>query len=214
MSIWAVIPVKPLNRAKSRLAGVLSAEQRYEFATMIYRHVLTVASSVKHLAGTVVVSRDTKALAMAREVGARTIQESNPSDSNPALKRATEMVKAWRGSAVLILPADLPFVTADDLHNMIEMMLGAMCVVLATDAVQDGTNAMLVRPPGLFDYQYGVGSYRKHAQAAQEAGAIVKTYQSETIAIDIDVPEDLSRYNEMVLRGNYTSLAPFLPDLI
>jgi guanylyl transferase CofC like protein len=32
MSLWAIIPIKPLNRAKTRLSEVLSPEQRYEFA--------------------------------------------------------------------------------------------------------------------------------------------------------------------------------------
>lgn len=214
MSIWAIIPVKPLNRAKSRLAGVLSASQRHEFATVIYRHVLGVVTNVKQLAGTVVISRDTKALAMAREMGARTIQESSNSDLNPALRRATELVRAWRGSAVLILPADLPFVTEQDIVQIIEMAVGAVSVVIATDPEQDGTNAMLVRPPGLFDYAYGDGSFHKHMEAALAARAHVKVYESPTIALDIDVPQDLGRYNEMVMNGHYNSLTPFLPDLI
>ncbi|MCS6835099.1 MAG: 2-phospho-L-lactate guanylyltransferase [Anaerolineae bacterium] len=214
MSIWAIIPVKPLNRAKSRLASVLSANQRYEFATLIYRHVLGVVTNVKQLAGTVVISRDTKALAIAREMGARTIQEGSNSDLNLALRRATELVRAWRGSAVLILPADLPFVTEDDIFKMIEMALGAVSVVIATDPEQDGTNAMLVRPPGLFDYAYGDGSFRKHMEAALAARAYVKVYESPTIALDVDVPQDLGRYNQMVTSGQYSSLTPFLPDLI
>ena len=41
MSIWAIIPVKPLSRAKSRLAGVLSPEERKQLSEMLFRRVLT-----------------------------------------------------------------------------------------------------------------------------------------------------------------------------
>lgn len=216
MSVWAVIPVKPLNRAKSRLAEVLSAEQRYLFALAMYQQVLRVASSVRQLSGVLVISRDTKALALAREQNARTIQETSSSELNPALTRATEMAKFLRASAVLILPADLPFITSEDVEKMVEMGRSEPCVVIATDRDKDGTNAMLVRPTGLFPYSYGDGSFVRHVASARGAGAAVQIYQSDTIALDIDVPADLHTYNQMVLSGKVQlpNLTPFLPDII
>ncbi len=216
MSVWAIIPVKPLNRAKSRLAEVLSAEQRHLFALAMYQQVLRVAVSVPQLAGIVVISRDTKALAIAREHNVRTIQETSSSELNPALNRATEMARFLRAGAVLILPADLPFITKEDVEKMLEMGRKEPCVVIATDYDKDGTNAMLVRPPSLFPYSYGDGSFSRHVEAARAAGATVKIYQSETIALDIDVPEDLHAYNQILLSGRFQSpnLTPFLPDII
>jgi 2-phospho-L-lactate/phosphoenolpyruvate guanylyltransferase len=214
MNTWAVIPVKPLKRAKSRLADVLSKEQRAEFAEMMYRQVLQVVMSADCLNGVIVISRDTEALAIARDFGAKTIQESSKSDLNPALRRATEMVKLWRADAILILPADLPFVSLTDVDQLVTLgrSMREPSIVIATDDAQDGTNAMLVRPPSLFDYNYGDGSFTKHVTSAREIGASVQIYESETIKLDIDVPADLDRYNEMVQSGLYTSnLTPFLP---
>jgi 2-phospho-L-lactate/phosphoenolpyruvate guanylyltransferase len=214
MNTWAVIPVKPLKRAKSRLADVLSKEQRAEFAEMMYRQVLQVVMSADCLNGVIVISRDTEALAIARDFGAKTIQESSKSDLNPALRRATEMVKLWRADAILVLPADLPFVSLADVDQLVTMgrSMKEPSIVIATDDAQDGTNAMLVRPPSLFDYNYGDGSFAKHIASAREIGASVQVYESETIKLDIDVPADLDRYNQMVDSGLYTSnLTPFLP---
>ena len=53
---------------------------------------------------------------------------------------------------------------------------------------------MLVRPPGLFPYAYGQGSFHRHVTLASEAGATVKVYHSERLALDIDVPADLEAY--------------------
>src|SRR5687768_4426771 len=120
MTVWAVIPVKPLNRAKSRLEKVLSPEQRATLAEMLFRQVLSVTLSSNRIGGVIVISRDTRVIGIARDAGAKTIQESGQSDLNPALERATQVLQSWRASGVFILPADLPLVHVDDINAMID----------------------------------------------------------------------------------------------
>jgi 2-phospho-L-lactate guanylyltransferase len=199
MGVWVIIPVKPLNRAKSRLSGVLSPEQRQQLAETMLRHVLSVVQTVPQVMGTLVISRDNKALSIAREYGARTVQESGTPELNSALMRATQVVGRWKGAAVFILPADLPLIAAEDVTAMIEMSgQSAHSVVIATDKHDDGTNAMFIRPPGLIRYAYGEGSYARHKQLADEAGAEITVYRSERLLLDIDVPADLQSYNALV----------------
>ena len=199
MGVWVIIPVKPLNRAKSRLSGVLTPEQRYHLAETMLRHVLSVVHTVPQVMGTLVISRDNKALSIAREYGARTVQESGTPELNSALMRATQVVGRWKGAAVFILPADLPLIAAEDVTGMIEMSgHAAQSVVIATDKHEDGTNAMFIRPPGLIRYAYGEGSYARHKQLSEEVGAEVKVYHSERLLLDIDVPADLQSYNALV----------------
>jgi 2-phospho-L-lactate/phosphoenolpyruvate guanylyltransferase len=213
MSVWVIIPVKPLNRAKSRLANVLTPEQRYQLAESMFRHVLKTVKDAPQVTGTLVISRDNKALAIAREYRAYTVQESGAPELNAALMRATQVVAGWKSSALLILPADLPLIAPDDISNMIQMGQYGLTVVLATDQNQDGTNAMLVRPPGLIPYAYGVGSFQRHSQLAKEAGADVKVYQSERLALDIDLPDDLKIYNPLIARNGHESASSLLiPD--
>lgn len=197
MSVWAIIPVKPLARAKSRLALVLTPEQRMQLAENLLKNAIRVVRSVPEIAGTLVISRDTKALAMARDVGAHTVQESGTPELNHALMRATSVVRGWRSDAVFVLPADLPFVNAEDIRAMLDLGRTDNTVVIATDNREDGTNAMLIRPPGLIPYAYGVGSYHRHIKLAQEAEANVQVYHSERLALDIDVPSDLEQYHRM-----------------
>lgn len=194
MTIWAIIPVKPLSRAKSRLESVLSPEERQQLAETMFRRVLAAVKDTPQVAGTLVISRDPRALALARDMGAHTVQESGAPELNNALMRATQVVAGWRGGAVLILPADLPLITPEDLSGMIEIGQDLQSVVIATDQNEDGTNAMLVRPPGLIAYAYGPGSFQRHMELAREAGAKVKRYHSERLALDIDVPADLEAY--------------------
>lgn len=200
MSIWAIIPVKPLNRAKSRLADALTPEERKHLSETLFRQVLAAVTETPQVGGTLVISRDPRALAIARDLGVHTVQESGAPELNSALMRATQVVAGWRGSGVLILPADLPLITPEDVSGMIALGQENLTVVIATDNREDGTNAMLVRPPGLFQYAYGPGSYQRHIALAQAAGATVKFYHSDRIALDIDTPGDLETYNH--LTGN------------
>lgn len=209
MSVWVIIPVKPLNRAKSRLAQALSPQQRQELAETMFRHVLQVVNQVPLIVGTLVISRDGRALSIAREYGARTVQESGSPELNSALMRATQVVARWRGNTVLILPADLPMISEADLAGMIELGQDSLStVVIATDENEDGTNAMLIRPPGLIPYAYGTGSFQRHIELAQQAGAEVRIYHSPRLALDIDVPEDLEAYQRLVRYNGHAALVP------
>ena len=164
----------------------------------MFRHVLEVVRGVPQIIGTLVISRDSKALAIAREYHARTVQETGTPELNSALTRATQVVAGWRGDSVLVLPADLPLVSSEDIVNIIGLGQGMPSVVLATDPNQDGTNALFMRPPGIIPYAFGTGSYQRHMTLATEAGAKVRTYRSERLALDIDVSGDLDIYRRLM----------------
>jgi 2-phospho-L-lactate guanylyltransferase (CobY/MobA/RfbA family) len=76
-------------------------------------------------------------------------------------------------------------------------------VVIAPCHRADGTNALFLRPPDLLEFSFGAGSFEKHQQAADQIGIIPQIYCSPTVALDLDIPEDLKdldfklRQNEM-----------------
>ena len=76
MTLWAIVPVKPLRRGKSRLSGVLSDDQRAALNKKLLIHTLNTITSLPELAQVLVVSRDPEALAIARAQGARTVLEA------------------------------------------------------------------------------------------------------------------------------------------
>ncbi len=197
MKIWAIVPVKPFNRAKSRLAKVLAAGEREALAEKMLRHVLHVLSGVKQIAGVLVISRDTKILSIAREYAAHTVQESGTPELNAALLRASQVVGAQGADGVLMLPADLPLIQAEDVENLLHIGRYNMTVVLCPDRNEEGTNALLVNPPGLIPFSFGPGSFRRHLELAQAAGATIRIHHSERIGLDLDTPLDLSIYHQM-----------------
>src|SRR5690242_8897799 len=118
MNIWAIVPVKPFIRAKSRLAKVLQPHEREALAEKMFRHSIEVLVSVRRVAGVLVISRDTKALAIARDYGVHTVQESGTPELNAALLRASQVVGSQGADGVLVLPADVPMVTTEDIEHI------------------------------------------------------------------------------------------------
>ncbi len=194
MTIWAIVPVKPLLRAKSRLSSVLSSEQRAELSQELLLHTLDVLDQVPEIEQTLVVSRDTRALALAREHHARTVTEHGSPTLNPALLRATALAKRAGASAVLVLPADLPYLTIETVRELIELSGDPPVVVVAPDRHEKGTNALLVAPPGLIEYEFGTDSYAHHLQLGRSASARVEICKSPALGLDLDAPEDLEIY--------------------
>ncbi len=75
MTVWAIVPVKPLQRAKSRLSKVLSRSERATLGRKLLKHTLEVLAQVPAVERTMVVSRDSEALALARDYDAKTVTE-------------------------------------------------------------------------------------------------------------------------------------------
>src|SRR5574338_629013 len=139
MSLWAIVPVKPLRRGKSRLAGVLSEEERTYLNYTMLAKTLKALSGVPEVDQVLVISRDSGALALARDFKAKTIQEDGSSDLNTALRRATVLAQIYAAQQVLILPDDLPLVDSESLRNMLQRGSHPPHIVIAPDRRHDGT---------------------------------------------------------------------------
>jgi 2-phospho-L-lactate guanylyltransferase len=191
MTIWALVPVKPLRRGKSRLAGLLSEEQRTRLNRYLLEHTLTVLNEIATIEHTLVVSRDPAALALTREMGGRTVLEDGAPQFNTAIKRATIVARAHGAHAVLVLPADIPLIAPTDIKEILGLGEKAPVVVIAPDRRQDGTNGLFIHPAGLIEYGYGTGSFQRHCERAQQAGADLRILNSAAFGLDLDLPEDL-----------------------
>jgi len=190
MTLWAIVPVKPLRRGKSRLAGTLNEDERTELNRALLQHTLETLSDLKEVDGVLVVSRDPNALTIARNHGARTVQEDGQPELNTALKRATIVAQVYATRGVLVLPADLPLITREDVLTLIKRATEPPVVVIAPDRHGKGTNALLISPPGLIEYDFGENSFQRHCQLVKKAGARLEIVDLPSLGLDLDLPED------------------------
>lgn len=191
MTLWAIVPVKPMRQGKSRLADRLNGEERKDLNRTLLVHTIDTLMALSEIEHVLVVSRDPEALALAREHGARTVLENGTPGLNIALTRATIVAKTHVTRGVLILPADLPLITPEDVYALLERASDPPVVVIAPDRRREGTNALLVCPAGLIEYRFGPGSFQRHCELALEAGARLEVCELPSLALDMDLPEDL-----------------------
>src|SRR5512139_2794995 len=186
---FAIIPVKPLRRAKSRLARALKAPTRAALVRSIFSRTLDVIAQVNRIDGVIVVSRDLTILELARQRHTITLMESD-SGLNPAITQAAHWAQAHHARSVIVIPVDLPLITSADLDAVIDRAAEERCIVIAPDRHADGTNVLLVRPPDAIHFAYGTSSFNAHCAQASEHGLSVHEYRSPTTAFDIDLPDD------------------------
>jgi 2-phospho-L-lactate guanylyltransferase len=191
MKRWVIVPVKQLDAAKTRLAPALSARQRRLLARGLLDHTLKVLRGLKGIEGILVVSKDRAMLAAARKFGAGTVLEAKCDGLNRALARATAEAARRGAESVLILPTDLPLLSAEDIAQAMRMANLPPFVVLAPDRAERGTNLLYMAPPGVVRFSFGERSFQRHRQAARRAGADAAVCRRPGLAHDVDRPEDL-----------------------
>lgn len=191
MTLWAIVPVKPLRRGKSRLSTVFSEDERADLNRYLLENTVRTLKGIPEIEHVLVVSRDQGALSLARELGARTVQENGQPHLNVALTRATVVAQSYATRGVLILPSDLPLITEEDVQVMLDRIGEPPVVVVAPDRHRRGTNALLVCPVGLIEYHYGEDSFEKHCELARRKGARVEVCELPSLTLDLDQPEDL-----------------------
>jgi 2-phospho-L-lactate guanylyltransferase len=180
------VPVKSLSRAKTRLSPALTGLERGALTLAMLEDVLDAALSVPGWE-TWVVSPDEVALEIAAGRGARPIPEAKPPLAN-AIRQVETKAKDDGASALAVLPADVPLVTVDTLHEALRT-LGA--VVLARSADGSGTSLLLRRPPRAIPARFGPDSFRRHVELAEARGLPVSIVQRRELSFDVDRPDDI-----------------------
>ena len=200
--IAAIIPVAPLEAAKSRLGGALDAEERQDLAERLLSRTVATALDVEGLADVLVVSPDREVLARAATLGARTLRQRTRG-LNDGLREARDDVVAGGAKAIVILPIDLPFVSVEAIGAVLQTIVPAgqsPAVVLVTDRHGTGTNVLALRPPSVIEFHFGPDSRRAHGDAAKVAGATYVEVDG-ALTFDLDTPADLVLVDSMAPEG-------------
>jgi 2-phospho-L-lactate guanylyltransferase len=190
-SVWAVVVARVAHGAKSRLASVLEADQRRSLALSMLSDVLRVCAT--NLDGVVAVVDDADARALATTVGAVVVDDLQPTGMNDAIRRGLPLAAAHGAQTAIVLPGDIPFLSKRDLDALLAAADGqprAVIVGASRDGL--GTNALLLRPPGVIAPAFGPPSVDRHVQAGLAAGAFTRVVRDLDLALDVDTPADLA----------------------
>ncbi len=192
--VYTVVPVKDLRGTKSRLAPVLDPAARAGLTLYMMGRVVSrvLEAGVDAVA---VVSPDPIVLDEARKRGATPlVQESR--GLNPALEEGRTWATKYGASALLVLPADLPLIEAEDVRAVLAEAAGGAPVIISPDGARTGTNALLLRPPDALPFLFGPDSFEAHLRAARDRDSEARVCENQHLSFDLDTAGDLAEYRE------------------
>lgn len=196
--IHALVPIKPLASAKSRLGRALPPASRIRLVRWLLRRVLRVLGRCRTIRLVWVVGGDQSIRRLCAKVGVRYLPELERS-LNGTLHRALEYLGARGATHALIIPPDLPFLRCSHVRRLV-VALSSDGVVIAP-ARDGGTNAMLLPIPAPLRPAFGPRSAEAHVRRARRRGLAVRMVTDAALAFDVDTPADLRLLADRNPRG-------------
>ncbi len=200
-----LVPVKPIERAKSRLAGIpLSTRGRLAVAFAL--DTITAALATPRVSEVVVVGDDPLIIEASGRLGCRSLPDRG--GLNASLLAAAVQIAATDPSTVLVaLCADLPALSAADLGSALAS-LSVDRPGFVSDHCSIGTTTYAARA-SQFDPRFGPRSRAAHLAAGADE------LETEAVGLrhDVDTLADLAALASLGLLGPHTSTCDALVDL-
>ncbi len=191
MRLAAIIPLRDLASGKSRLRPILADAWRQALIIALARRVLDALVESGVATHVALIAPDPAILARVGENRAVERLHQRDQGLNAALDAATNWAQSHAAEALLVLPADLPRITPAAIRMLVAATPPAPAVCLASDQIGDGTNALLVAPPGNMPWCFGAAALWRPKLAARQRGLALATCDLPEFACDLDTPADL-----------------------
>ncbi len=195
MSTYAILPIKSFEDAKQRLATGLSAGPRRALAEAMFSDVLTALRRANSIDVFVVVSSARNAQRIAGGHGAEVIEDDAEGHSEAALLGIAHATEAG-ADRVLLVPGDCPVIDPGQLDELIAHPTNGRSALVIPDRHGTGTNALLLTPPDALTPSFGPDSCARHLELARDQGTAGEIVVVQSLALDIDTPEDLDLLRE------------------
>ena len=196
--VTILIPVKEPHHSKTRLSGLLSCSQRSELtANMLIR---VIQAAVRSTVDDIVVAgsqfNSLKQLIEGREFGPVRWVDVLGQDLNNDVETASTIIKN-SGRAYIYIPGDVPFITSNDIEDVVSTSVDGENLVLVPSESDGGTNSMLIPPSSDFIPLLGIDSFRRHCEYAERNTLDYRIIRPVGLGLDLDTEKDLVRCEEI-----------------
>jgi FO synthase len=190
-TIWAVVPIKRLDEAKTRLSPALSAEARAALALAMASDVIAALATSAAFAGIIVVTSDAMAATAARHAGCVVLAEGADDGLGAAFQAGLGEAQRRGASFAAYVPGDVPLLTAAAVHEIAARMLAAPppITAIAPCAQGTGTNLLAAAPGDFPPLSFGPHSFARHVAAAPRP---IVEIREPGLSFDVDRPGDLA----------------------
>jgi 2-phospho-L-lactate guanylyltransferase len=187
----AVLPVKRFEQAKQRLGGTFSPDQHLQLVEAMIADVLDALGQVDGLDGTIVVTAEPRARALAEAAGADVLDEDGDDGHSAAAVQGAAHAERRGAARVLCVAGDCPAIDPAEVEELLADPHAAPRVILVPDRHHVGTNALLLSPPRVIEPSFGPASRYRHELRSREAGARYSARFPGSLELDIDTRRDL-----------------------
>jgi 2-phospho-L-lactate/phosphoenolpyruvate guanylyltransferase len=191
MKIAAVIPMKSLHSAKSRLSNILNAKQRKNLAMYLLDATIKELKKSSFISEIVIVSNDEAVKNYSCINSLKFIKDSNEG-VNKAVNLADKYCIDNTINANIVIPQDLPFISAKEIDKIcIISTKYQKCIIICPSKRFDGTNILFRKPPGVIKTHYDDNSYMNHLKEASKFKIPIECLDIVKLRFDLDTKEDL-----------------------
>ena len=187
--VHAIVPVKVLSKSKIRLSPILDSKGRADLTVAILKDVLFALSNARRVESITIVSADKKLRRVADQFRSEFIWEGRRRGLNRALMLAIKQAVKTGKSAILVIHADLPFVTGREVDEFL-VQSSRYEVAFNPSKDEDGTNALFLQSSEMMKPAFGKNSYENYVALARTKGLRYKVVKLDRIGSDIDEPRD------------------------
>jgi 2-phospho-L-lactate guanylyltransferase len=205
-SVDLVVPIKRLDRAKSRLRGAVAGSHA-ELVLALLLDTVSAAAAAENVRRVLVVCEDARVSAALRGTGVECVDERGLPGLNAALSYGADALRERDPRGVVgALQADLPALRTADLAAAVAAAAGrrAFC----PDHAGTGTTLLLSAPGAPLGPRFGTGSARAHA----DSGAVEIGVDSASLRCDVDTAGDLAAAARLGLGPRTGALAGATPE--
>jgi 2-phospho-L-lactate guanylyltransferase len=189
VTLAALVPAKSFGRAKSRLAAVLSEDERRRLARACFTGVLEALVKTDRFSRIAICTDGPEVESLARSMGCEVFRDPEAPAPFSSIVDAGLVRLAESAERALVVMADLPEASAASFFPVVDAMSD---VVLVPDAEGLGTSALLVPLPAPFSTAFGNrDSAARHEALARRSGLSFSRVEVPTLARDVDGPLDL-----------------------
>lgn len=206
-SFTAVVPVKPLGLAKSRLA--LPRDTRRELVLAFAVDTLVALTRCAEVAIVIVVTADADIAQAAARLGVRVVPDPDTTSLDDAIAvGAQAAIQARPEAGVLVVPADLPCLRPADVTEVLSQSQGSP-TAFVPDRVGTGTTMVICQAGESVVTRYGGESAARHTELGLKAlrAAPVRARH------DVDTLDDLRHATTLGLGASTAALVGDLARL-
>jgi 2-phospho-L-lactate guanylyltransferase len=193
----AVIPVKGLSSANRRLDGVLSKKERNALAEALFLDLIVKLPRSRSIDDVLVVTSDPSVARHSRWFEHGVLKQERDEGQSEAAAAGARAAMAAGAGRVAMLPVDCPMLDIEEVDAHIGR--SPRTVLIVPDRHGTGTNALALAPPDVFAPAFGPDSCARHVSRARANGISFALEKVESLALDLDTPEDMSLLRDRLL---------------